>query len=50
MPVWSPQGDLINFLSSRNSPTGDVSLWVVKPDGSDPRDLQIPRYVGVLVR
>lgn len=42
VPVWSPKGDLINFLSSRNSPTGDVSLWMVKPDGSDPRDLQIP--------
>ena len=41
VPFWSPRGDLINFLSSRNSATSDVTLWVVKPDGSDARDLQI---------
>jgi Tol biopolymer transport system component len=41
VPLWSPRGDLINFLSSRNSATADVTLWLVKPDGSDPRDLEI---------
>ena len=41
VPLWSPRGDLINFLSSRNSATSDVTLWVVKPDGSDARDLRI---------
>jgi len=41
VPHWSPRGDLINFLSSRNSATADVTLWLVKPDGSDPRDLKI---------
>ena len=41
VPLWSPRGDLINFLSSRNSATSDVTLWLVKPDGSDARDLQI---------
>ena len=41
VPVWSPRGDWINFLSNRNSSTGDVSLWLVKPDGSDVRDLGV---------
>jgi len=43
VPLWSPRGDLINYLSNRNT-SGDVTLWVVKPDGSDPRDLGV---VGV---
>ena len=38
VPFWSPRGDWINYLSNRTS-KGDVTLWVVKPDGSDPRDL-----------
>lgn len=41
VPLWSPRGDLINFLSSRNSTTRDLRLWLVKPDGSEPRDLEI---------
>ncbi len=41
VPLWSPRGDLINFLSSRNSRTYNVTIWLVKPDGSDPRDLGI---------
>ena len=41
VPVWSPRGDWINFLSNRNSGTTDVSLWLVKPDGSDVRDLGV---------
>jgi eukaryotic-like serine/threonine-protein kinase len=39
VPLWSPRGDLITFLSSRNTTTADVTLWTVKPDGSDARDL-----------
>jgi Tol biopolymer transport system component len=41
VPVWSPQGDWINFLSNRNSSTADVSLWLIRPDGSDARDLGV---------
>jgi Tol biopolymer transport system component len=41
VPVWSPQGDWINFLSNRNARTSDVSLWLTKIDGSDTRDLGI---------
>ncbi len=39
VPVWSPRGDWISFLTNRNSRALDVTLWVVKPDGSDARDL-----------
>jgi Tol biopolymer transport system component len=41
VPVWSPRGDWINFLSNRNSTTSDVTLWLTRPDGSDARDLGI---------
>jgi Tol biopolymer transport system component len=41
VPLWSPRGDLITFLSTRNSPSGAMKLWMVKPDGSDARDLHI---------
>jgi Tol biopolymer transport system component len=40
VPHWSPRGDLINYLSNRNT-SADVTLWVVKADGSDPRDLGV---------
>jgi Tol biopolymer transport system component len=39
VPVWSPRGDWINFLSTRGSGTSDVTLWLARPDGSEPRDL-----------
>lgn len=41
VPVWSPRGDWITFLSTRGSGTPDVTLWLVKPDGSDARDLGV---------
>jgi Tol biopolymer transport system component len=41
VPVWSPSGEWINFLSNRNSKSSDVTLWVAKPDGSDLRDLGV---------
>ena len=41
VPVWSPQGDWISFLSNRNSRTSDVTLWLTRPDGSETRDLGV---------
>ena len=41
VPVWSPQGDWINFLSNRNSKNSDVTLWLTRPDGSETRDLGV---------
>ena len=37
-PAWSPDGQHIVFLSNR---TGEWKLWVMNPDGSDPRALPI---------
>jgi Tol biopolymer transport system component len=41
VPVWSPRGDWIAFLSTRSSGTADVTLWLTRPDGSAPRDLGV---------
>jgi eukaryotic-like serine/threonine-protein kinase len=41
VPVWSPQGDWINFLSNRDSNNSDVTLWLTRPDGSETRDLGV---------
>ena len=39
VPYWSPSGEWINYLSNRTTRTGDVTLWVAKPDGTGKRDL-----------
>lgn len=39
VPYWSPSGEWINFLSNRTTRTGDVTLWVARPDGTEQRDL-----------
>ena len=46
VPFWSPRGDLVNFISNRNTGTSEVTLWVVSPDGGVIRDLGV---VGVWV-
>jgi len=28
VPFWSPRGDLVNFISNRNTGTSEVTLWV----------------------
>jgi Tol biopolymer transport system component len=42
IPVWSPRGDWIVYLSNRGSTSGDVTMWLTRPDGSDVRNLGIP--------
>ena len=41
VPVWSPRGDWIAFLSSRGTRSAEVTQWLVRPDGSDLRNLGI---------
>jgi Tol biopolymer transport system component len=41
VPHWSPRGDLINYISNRNTGTSEVSLWVIAPDGGMSRDLEV---------
>ena len=41
VPVWSPRGDWITFLSNRTSGSRDVTMWLAKPDGSELRNLGI---------
>ena len=41
VPFWSPRGDLVNFISNRNTGTSEVTLWVVSPDGGVIRDLGV---------
>jgi Tol biopolymer transport system component len=41
VPVWSPRGDWINFISNRASPGREVTMWLVRPDGSGARDLGV---------
>ena len=36
MPIWSPDGEKIAFMSSGD---GDAEIWVVRPDGSDMKKL-----------
>jgi Tol biopolymer transport system component len=42
VPVWSPDGRHIAFVSTRNNPTWVVGLWLVNPDGSNTRNV-VPR-------
>ncbi|HEV8253716.1 MAG TPA: protein kinase [Vicinamibacteria bacterium] len=35
VPVWSPDGKAIAFVSTRDNSPGNVGLWLVRPDGTD---------------
>jgi serine/threonine protein kinase len=43
VPVWSPQGDSIAFVSSRgNAPSTTLGIWLVNRDGGNLRQLANP--------
>jgi serine/threonine protein kinase len=39
VPVWSPNGKHIAFVSTRNLGSWDFGLWLVSPDGSNLRNV-----------
>jgi Tol biopolymer transport system component len=39
VPVWSPRGHAIAFVSSRGNPGNQNAIWLVNPDGSNLRNL-----------
>ena len=46
IPIWSPNGQWIAFVSSRGNGGFAFGVWVVRPDGSELRQL-LPRGLGV---
>jgi Tol biopolymer transport system component len=42
VPVWSPDGSAIAFLSTRGNPGLTFGIWLVNPDGSNLRSLVNP--------
>lgn len=45
VPIWSPDGEWIAFVSSRGSQGLGFGLWIVKPDGGNLRTL-VARGLG----
>lgn len=45
VPIWSPDGQWIAFVSSRGHSGYVFGIWIVRPDGSDLRQL-VPRGLG----
>jgi Tol biopolymer transport system component len=46
VPVWSPDGEWIAFVSSRGNRGLGFGVWTVRPDGGNLRNL-VPRGLGV---
>ena len=46
VPIWSPNGRWIAFVSSRGNGGFVFGVWLVRPDGSELRQL-LPRGLGV---
>lgn len=46
VPIWSPDGRWIAFVSTKGNDRFIFGVWVVRPDGSDQRQL-VPRGLGV---
>ena len=45
LPIWSPDGKSISFVSSRGNTGLAFGIWVVNPDGGNLRNL-VPRGLG----
>jgi Tol biopolymer transport system component len=45
VPIWSPDGRWIAYVSSRGNSGFVFGIWIVRPDGSDARQL-VPRGLG----
>jgi serine/threonine protein kinase/Tol biopolymer transport system component len=45
VPIWSPDGKSIAFVSSRGNPGLVFGIWLVNPDGGNVRNL-VPRGLG----
>ena len=39
VPVWSPDGRSIAFVSSKGRVGFDFGIWLINPDGTDPRQI-----------
>jgi Tol biopolymer transport system component len=46
VPIWSPDGRWIAFVSSRGQSGYVFGIWIVRPDGSESRQL-VPRGLGL---
>jgi Tol biopolymer transport system component len=46
VPIWSPDGRWIAFVTSRGNVGLGFSVWLVKPDGSERHEL-LPKGIGV---
>jgi Tol biopolymer transport system component len=46
VPVWSPDGRWIAFVSSKGNVGNVFGIWIVKPDGSERTQL-VPKGLGV---
>ena len=46
IPIWSPDGRWIAFVSSRGNVGFAFGVWLVRPDGSELRQL-LPRGLGI---
>jgi Tol biopolymer transport system component len=46
VPIWSPDGESIAFVSSKGNMGLVFGVWLVKPDGGEPRQL-LRRGLGV---
>jgi Tol biopolymer transport system component len=46
LPIWSPDGRWIAFVSSRGNAAINFGVWLVRPDGSELHQL-VPKGLGV---